>query len=563
MDLTHNLPIAGVVTHEHDARQFLLTNHLDLPSLLPFAERGGLTNLGTRDIYALSKKEDVPFMLPNIQGGTIENINGNEYTFDVATSSELTTTLVSIDVPAGSKLGEHAQPFKITLSNGRLGGFGARLTPSPMLPYALEVINFERKGVEEHVQYEVVFRGNHKGETFIPNDMLPLGQPLFKLGATRSREFGQNYDSWAIGGGVNKKFISRLTTAELQTHYHMTYEACAFADGRRMDAAWVKENLYKVVDFIGIKAQTEGQILNPKISTYEQYLASPESNKTGSIIGFKFLATIYDQISMGILKKEIINTMVWDAGGITGSDGHDKQYIHTGTWHQMDYSGTKHTFSIPTISKELILAAIRSHEVGKKDAPTYGKERVYKIKTGRAGVMLLNKLFEKEFLAATTGMVMANAIGQYEGTYQTGLKVYTPWYRSITIAGQYTLVWELDPSLDPDRMDTFINPLVNGYRLSSYAMIIEDADYSASNIKILRNEFLGANGGMRMFVVNGTRSHPFYEATNNGIPIHPSAGLSSGFGAYFHATPDTAIVWDPTKMLKLSPINPYTGKALF
>lgn len=37
---------------------------------------------------------------------------------------------------------------------------------------------------------------------------------------------------------------------------------------------------------------------------------------------------------MGILEK-VINTMVWDPGSVTGSDGFDKSYIHPGVWHQL------------------------------------------------------------------------------------------------------------------------------------------------------------------------------------------------------------------------------------
>lgn len=549
------LPIGGVLLHEHDLRYTTLTNHLDLPSLLPFASQSGMTDLGVRDIYALSHMEDVPFMVPNIKAGTIIPISGNTYTFEVASVSEVSTKIVSIDVENTKDLGKGGQPFKITLSNGRLGGFGARITPNPMLPYVFEVQNFQRKGVEEHVQYTLVYRGNIKGEQSVPLDVLQVGGFMYKLNATRSKEFGQEYDSWQVTAGVNRKYVSQITNSELQTHYHMTYEACNFADGAMVkDKKWVTDNLNKVVDFIGIKSP-----LNPAIKTLDQYLkAGGKYNK--ETLGFKFLATLYDKISIGILEKEIINTMVWEPGGVTGSSGFDKSYIHPGVWHQMDYSGYKHTYSIPLFSKELIISLIRDYESNKKSPTEYGKEREYKIRTGRAGVELLNKVFEKEFLAMTTGLTFADKLGQYSGNYQTGLNVFTPWYKSITIAGQYKLTWELDPSLDPTIADSIMNPLVNGYRLSSYSMIIEDADFSSSNIKILRNT-LNGGGGMRMFVNNSTMSHPLSQRTAYGIPYHEGNNLGSGFAAYFHAVPDTAIVWDPTKMLKLVAINPYTGRS--
>lgn len=551
-NLNQGSPVSGVLLHEYKAPT--LTNHVDLPSLLPFAAIGGQTHLGVRDVYALSHKEDVPFMIANIQGKTIENINGDTYSFDLPSMQENETKLVSVDQEDKSKLGYGGQPFKITVSNSRLGGFGSRITPNPLLPYAMEVSNVERKG--KHVQYTVIYRGNMRGEKSIPANILQPNSFLYKLNGTRSKEFGQDYDSWEIGGGAKRKFLSFLSNFEIQTHYHMTDQACNFADGRRVeDKSWVSNNLNSVVEYIGIKSP-----MAPSISTYTEFLKSGGS-ASNDVIGFKYFTMLYDKISMGILEKEVINTMVWDPGSVTGNDGFDKSYIHPGIWHQLDYSGYKHIFSIPTFSKEIILSAIRSFRAGKQELPTYGKEVVYKVRTGRAGIELLNKALKEEFQSQASGLIAADKLGQYEGTYKTGIDVYTPWYKSVTIAGQFKLVMEWDPSLDPTRGDDIHNPLVNGYRLSSYSMIIEDYDTSASNIRILRNQFLGG-GGMRMEVINGTRSHPLYEMTYNGIPVHQGSSLKSGFGAFFRAVPDTAIVWDPTRLLKLTPRNPITGQAV-
>ena len=58
-NLNQGSPVSGVLLHEYKAPT--LSNHVDLPSLLPFAAIGGQTHLGVRDVYALSHKEDVPF----------------------------------------------------------------------------------------------------------------------------------------------------------------------------------------------------------------------------------------------------------------------------------------------------------------------------------------------------------------------------------------------------------------------------------------------------------------------------------------------------------------------
>lgn len=545
-------PVSGVLLHEYKAST--LTNHVDLPSLLPFAAIGGETSLGVRDVYALSHREDVPFMIANIQGKTIENINGDTYSFILPTMHECDTKIVSIDTPDNGKLGYGGQPFKFTVTNGRLGGFGSRITPNPMLPYVVEVTDVQRKG--EHTQYTAIYNGNIKGERSIPSNIFQPNSFLYKLSGTRSKEFGQSYDSWQAGGGSKRKFLSFLTNAEVQTHYHMTDQACDFADGRRVEYKdWIVQNLNSVVEYIGIKSP-----MSPATTTYTQFLQGG-GDASKDVIGFKFFTMLYDKISMGILEKEIVNTMIWDPGNITGPDGFDKSYIHPGVWHQLDYSGYKHVASIAGFNKNIILAAIRDFRAGKQELPTYGKEITYKIRTGRAGTELLNAAFREDFLAQASGLLAAEKLGQYEGTYKTGLDVFTPWYKSVTIAGQFKLVIETDTSLDPYRADDIHNPMINGYRLSSYSMIIEDYDTSADNIRILRNQFNGG-GGMRMEVINGTRSHPLFQMTNGNIPVHQGSNLKTGFGAFFRATPDTAVVWDPTRLLKISFKNPYTGLAI-
>lgn len=64
---------------------------------------------------------------------------------------------------------------------------------------------------------------------------------------------------------------------------------------------------------------------------------------------------------------------------------------------------------------------------------------MYKVRTGRAGIEMLNKAFKDEFNAQATGLLLADKLGQYEGTYKTGLKVFTPWYREVTV--QVSLHW--------------------------------------------------------------------------------------------------------------------------
>lgn len=567
MNTINNLPFAGIVTHEYNEKNLKqITNHVDKTSLYLGTMKGAIPHLGNRDIYALSHRSENPFMLPALEGGTRQVLNGHTYKFSTKVASHFETTIVSVDVAPGEKIGEIGVPFWITLSNGAMGMHTSRFTADVYGDFPLNTLDFRIKG--EHVQYEVVFEGNIKGDRFIPQDVLRVGKPVTKLGNTRSKEFGQDFDGWAISGGNNHEMIGRVSDYEINTHYMMTREACIMSDSAPLDAEWLKTHLNRIVEFVGIKkAPNNNASLNPAVKTLGD-LADVMGSNDGkpaipkSVIGFRFLSTLYDKISMGVLNKYASNMMVWDPGGTSGFDGHDKGYIHPGIWHQMNYGGVRHEYWITQLSKDMIIGAISAFRAGKEEEPMFGKEPKYKLRAGKGGIMMLNKIFEKEALAIMTAQVTAKELGQFSGNYQSGIKVYTPYYTGIKLAGLYDLEWEYDPSMNGSDMDNELdNPLINGYRLSSYVITIEDANLSSSNIKIF-SPYEG-NSDIKMHVVNGNMSHPFFQENYGSVPIHLATNNKSGFTAYFTSRPDTAVMWDPTTMLKLSPINPYTGKSRF
>ena len=567
MQEVNNLPIAGILQNSYDHKDIrLLSNHVSKASLLQFASIDALPDFGNRDLYALAYKEESPFMLPQIEGGQIVNISGNEYTFNVPSVGKDETKLVSIDgVQPGQKIGQLGIPFWITENNVSLGSNGEQIMPSLHRDFALQVLDVRSKGANtEHWQYQVVFNGNATGAEHIPQDVLQPGKLLYKIGGTRSREHGQEWDSWMIKGGQNRKYVARISDYQLQVHYKMTREACIIADTVKLDKEWLTKNFNRVTELIGVKKDKDGALLNPLIKTVDDYVkfgGDIKQLQPGQKLGFKFLTTEYDRISMSLLRKESDLMQVYHPGGWTGLDGFDKSYIHPGVFHQFNYSGVRHTFDPRFVTRNQIIAAIDAFRAGSEIPTTFGKEVAIKIRTGDGGGYILNKIFEKEFLANMTAQVFAKELGAFSGTYQTGLKVFTPWFAGIKIAGKYDITWEIDPSLNGSMIDPLDNPLVNGHRLFSYTMIIEDADYSASNIKIVRRE--GLSGNMSMQVVPGTFTHPFFQNEYMGAALHQGAHTGTGFTAHFIYEPETAIVWDPTRMLKFSPINPYTGLSPF
>lgn len=548
------IPIGGVLLNETTLTG--LTNHLDLPAVKKLMNYQTITDFGVRDLWAYANIDEVPFMVANLQNNSIVPVNGNTYKFELPTTGSRTTRIVEVQASNPAKIGFGGEPFKVTVTGMALGGFGAQVMFDPMSPYIMTIKNFQKRG--EHIIYDMVYQGNFNQEDFIPAHLFQSGSQLFKIAGVRSAEFGQDYDSWEAGTTSKRDFLGFLSNAQIQTHYHITDEACNFFDNNEIvNTNFLMKSLDEVVEYIGVKTPLQSGVRN-----LNDFL---KSGGDPGKIGFRTIAMKYDDISMRLLERQNMNILMWHPGSPVGLDGMDQQYIAPGFWHQLDYSGYKRFYNIETITKDTILAAIQEFEYGKIRPSAYGGERVYIIRTGRGGRVLLNQIFAEE-LKNVTGIVDAFKAAQIEGDNKSGLTINLPWYKSIRIPGVAILQIEEDPSFDNQQQtNDIINPkLSTGYRLTSYAMIIEDYNTSASNLKILRNKNLNGSRGMRMEVIAGDRTHPLFETSYMGAAAHLGSSLQTGFGTYFRMTPDTGYVEDPTKILKLIPKNPYnpTGNSL-
>lgn len=536
--------IPGIFLNEY---KIDLDSHLDLPHISKLATPVKPEDMGAIDLWAFKRKADVPLLAMNITGQNIIPITGNSYTYELATASDMSTYIVE-DISTSATPGIDGEEFPILVNNRKLGGYGSRIKFDLTSPIELEVVGKQIKPKGEHFIYYVKMVPSFNGEKYVPKHYLTYGSKLYKLAATRSREFGQNWDGWSISASSRKKFINFVSTAEFQSHYHITREAAIFSDGKQFDANWVRDMKNKVVEYVQLVGVADNGI------TYlNQYV---KENPAPIKIGFAALAMIYDDICTGILAKQVANYMMWGSGGQAGNDGLDSSLLAPGLWFQLDYSGYKQYFNIENFSLGVLKNAVRDYFHGKVDIMP-GKEPELTIRTGRGGFELVAKLFENQ-LAGITMMQDAKVFGVLEGT-AGNLKINSPLVQrfKINLIADFTIV--LDPSLDPIEANDLINPYVGGYRLSSYSMIIHDYNEfgGSDNIKILRPGDFGA-GAVKMHIQNGTWMHPLTEMNYKGMSAHVSTNDLTGFTAKFTTVPDTVWVKDPTRLLKLVPKNPKT-----
>ena len=184
----------------------------------------------------------------------------------------------------------------------------------------------------------------------------------------------------------------------------------------------------------------------------------------------------------------------------------------------------------------------------------------YTIKTGRGGSELIYQAFLKKGLQIP-GQIMNSDHNWIEGS-AGNLTVNATRIVKFQIPNIGYLQVEWEPGFDPVSADEFVNPIMpSGYRLSSYTMLIEDYNTASDNIAIIRK-----NGSkIRMIVEAGDQTHPLLRSGTNingqNIQVHAASDELTGYQVKFVGRADTAIVKDPTKLLKLVPKNPRTGRA--
>src|ERR1700760_90810 len=258
--------IPGIFLHES---RLNLQSHLDLLQLSQLAAPVTPTDMGIIDLWAFKRKAEVPLLAMNITSQNVQYIEGNSYTYELATASDSSTYIVQ-DISSSPTPGIDGEEFPILVNNNKLGGYGSRLKFDLTSPIELEVSSRQIKPKGEHYNYYVKMVPSFNGEKSVPLQYLTFGSKIYKLAATRSREFGQEWDSWAISGSSTKKFVNFVSTAEFQSSYHITREAAIFSDGKRFDADWVRSMRDKVVEYVQLEGVAENGIryLNDYVKNY-------------------------------------------------------------------------------------------------------------------------------------------------------------------------------------------------------------------------------------------------------------------------------------------------------
>lgn len=541
------------------ARSLGLKNHVDIPYVTALAPEKPL-DFGVLDLWALRQRTESPLLTLAIDNAQVIYTDADYYTFELPSAADATTRLVSggLDKDKQGMDGEEI-PFVVTrrdLSPGSIFKFDLTSRIS------FTVIDRPIEQLGEHYKVWAVLNTNSQVKFVTKSEFQPQRQ-IIKLADVRGLDFSSFKSVWSISGVPSlAKYKNYLSNVMLQQSYRVTSGAVEYLNHHtRIDARQIQMMEQTVLQFYQVRGIADNKVIDLRTPEhYQNYFQRLQEEKVKGN-GEAAMVNLLDSVAINLMQKQNNDLMIWGDQIDIIRDGYDTQRIIPGVWFQLDMAGYKHTYSIDTFTLDTLTDAIKDFEFGKVPLRESVSTNEYVIRTGRGGQELIYKAFMK------AGFQIPAQLQNQQFNFISGPDAANLQYNvarfvryQIPNIGYISVDWE--PGFDPVKADEFVNPVLSGgYRLSSYTMLIEDHNTSRDNIAIVRK-----NGHkMRMIVEAGDQTHPLLRSTTNvngqNITVSQASDELSGYQVKFISKADSAIVKDPTKLLKLVPKNPRTGIA--
>lgn len=535
-----------------------LTNHVDIPYVTSLAPEAPI-NFGVLDIWALKQRTNSPLLTFALDNAQVMYSGAEYYDFSLNTAIDTTNRLVSGGLDR-DKFGMDGEEIPFTVTRRDLsGGSIFKFDLTSRISFTVVDRRIEQNG--EQFKLWAVLNTNAFVKYVTKADFQP-GRQIIKIADTRSLDFSSNKAVWQLSGGGLAKYRNYLSNAKLQQAYRVTSGAVEYLNSdTRITPDKVKQFEDTILQFYQVKGIADNKFVELKGGEEYKLLTEQVAAQKAAGNGEAALVNLLDSIAITMIQRQNNDLMVWSDGIDILRDGYDTMRLVPGVWFQMDLAGYKHTYSIDLFTLSTITDAIKDFERGKVPDRESISNNVYTIKTGRGGSELIYQAMMKAGFQIQ-GQIQNAEFGFITGPNAANLTHNVARFVKYQIPNIGYLQVEYEPGFDPVMADEFVNPiLAGGYRLSSYTMLIEDYNTSKDNMVVIRRK----GSKLRMMVEAGDETHPFLRTGMNingsNIQVHAATDELTGYQVKFIGGADTAIILDPTRLLKLVPKNPRTGIA--
>lgn len=526
--------------------QATMGSDLSTYNLLDIASKFGTSkrdDMGPVDLWIEAQMVDSPlYKFSNFGGKNVEFVNNErgEFTWQTPITEELPYVVDDVD-PSNTTKGIDGQKFKLKL-NKRFG-HTAKLSYSKMS--GLDVVVTQDDIIPTGDGFVHTVRlFNTDSSKYLDNIYLKRGTKWFHASSTGG-EFDQKYDGVTASAGYREYYNFVGNTMA-------TFEYTVGTNAAKMLEAGLNVPEGKV-DLIGMWKVNDASLRDPSITNLDQLKAAVGGKKgLMKAVGNQRLdfglVTKIEARGLTKIANDIEYDLMWGKGGIVTTDGAEVLRESVGLWGQMSNSWTT-TYNKSIFSLDFFKTEINNFYQGKVELDGPDPKRTIIVQTGKAGMEIVTAAVEKK--AFSKGLTTESTeIGAISGSNPMELH-YGFSFTSFTIPFIANVKFVYNPALDPVHDNDIDNPIIDGYRLSSYSFIIFDiTDQGSDNIKLLKQKW---DNELRRWYLNGK-----FDAMGKRSGFQSSGG-NYGYKCMFEQRKQAIWVKDPTKVLKIVMTNPKTG----
>ncbi len=503
------------------------------------------TDLGIMDLWVQAQKKETPlYSMSSFGGKNTIFTNSHKFSWKIPTQSTQ-PYIVEAYIPADvERVGIDGQTFEMKLSS-RFVGHGAIITYDKFNGAEMYVTEDPIKDGGDGTAIYTFKLVNNKNSRYVEKKYLETGTYVFRKSSARD-EHSTVWDDHLVGDGGTREFFNYVGENKVHTHYTISEDAATMGINNEIVELW-KVNEEADPNLKAIKSVRE---LYSKIGAK----GMKEGVYNGSL-SYTWTKKL-DKIEMNKLTKDVEDYLMWGQGGfIRNASGPNDVRMPMGLWKQLD-NGYKHVYTRDEFNYEMFQSEIYNYFHGKVDFDGPMSNRKLQIQTGLGGMQLINKMIMAEVKAAgfqldasSMGVLSGDRMGLEWGIFADKIKM--PFLANLEFV--------YNAAFDPVHANDLENPIVNGFRLSSYSFVVFDynVDKGSDNICLLKYAPNGnyAASDMKMLIQDGTASY------FGGNKVR-STGDFSGYKVKFSMRMPTLFVKDPTKILRFSMKNPITGGSL-
>jgi hypothetical protein len=551
--MSQNTPILNNGIFLRDS-SFSTTSHVDTQHLLNLLKPQGPKDLGVIDLWAQMQKVEMPlYQMSSFKGKNVITTDDPQgrFTWKVPVVQDLPFVVDDIE-PDLDKLGIDGQTFRIKLKygshEGRPFGYGAIIKFSKYSGPEMVVVPEDIAKIEKHGDgwaYTVQLI-NNDSYRFLDKKYLKAGTKVFRGGSAKG-EYGRSYDDLGTLASGYREYINYVGGAEATSHYSVSSRAALMSlNGVANEGGLKVTEIWRSFD--------SDIATDPSITNLNDLAAKKGKDYVKSAVNSGSLVKGWlpamEAAHIAKIGRDIETYLMWGTGG-TYRSGADNVRMSVGLWHQLD-NQYRTVFNKSQFNLELFRTELFNFFNGKENFVGPDPKREIVVQTGMGGMKLVNQAIAKE--AMSSGLILnATEIG---AVTEKGMNLkYGFSFTGFTIPFIANVKFVLNPAFDNVHDNDIDNPIIEGFRLSSYSFIIFDVtDNMEDNIFLLKHGTF--DQGLIWFVEEGDMS--YMARQTQGFKGNPRM---SGYAVYMRQLMPAIWVKDPTKVLKLVMRNPITSLA--